>query len=53
MSLSSPTVTDERPAVSSISKRPIIEGSHVIKVQPLKKSEMQVRTDVPSRHRPR
>lgn len=37
-----PQVTDERPATSTLGKRAINGDGHVIKVQPLKRSEMQV-----------
>ena len=36
-------VTDERPANSHVGKRAMHNDGHVIKVQPLKRSEMQVR----------
>lgn len=36
-------VTDERPAGPSLGKKAMGNGTHVIKVQPLKRSEMQVR----------
>ena len=36
-------VTDDRPATSTVGKRAMHNEGHVIKVQPLKRSEMQVR----------
>lgn len=44
-SQNSSAVTDEPAATrSSAGKRTLVDSSHVIKVQPLKRSEMQART---------